>query len=182
MKLTSVLVLSLSVLLLSEAYGQSAYTLKEGDILSISVWGEEDLDRETRVLPDGSISFPLVGNIKASGMTASQVEKQMAREISNYIPDANVSVVVMNTEGNRIYVLGNVNNPGSFIMSSPLSAVQALSLAGGLSTFADENDILIIRQNGAEQTRLPIRYSDILSGKNLQSNHQLKAGDTILVP
>lgn len=166
----------------SSALTQSAYTLKEGDVLSISVWGEEALDREIKVLPDGSISFPLVGNISASGLTAPQIEERITEGIADFIPDASVSVVVTETLGNRIYVLGNVNNPGAFIMNSPLTVVQALSLAGGLSTFADENDILIVRETAEGRSQLPVLYNKILSGKDLSTNHLLVAGDTILVP
>jgi polysaccharide export outer membrane protein len=160
----------------------SAYQLNEGDTLHISVWGEERLRQETRILPDGSISFPLVGNIQVGGLTAPQVERAIAEGISDFIPEPDVSVLVLDTEGNRIYVLGKVANPGSFVMSSPLSVMQALSLAGGLTTFADENDILILRHSAAEQSQLEVHYNDILSGKNLSTNHELEAGDTILVP
>ena len=181
MKWTMTAGLLLSMLALP-GYSQSAYTLKEGDVLNISVWGESELDLEIKVLPDGSVSFPLVGTVPASGSSAADLEQAIAEGISKYIPDATVSVVVADTLGNRIYVLGNVSNPGSYIMSSPLSVVQALSLAGGLSTFADENDILILRNASEGQTRLSVRYNDIMSGKKLQTNHQLQAGDIILVP
>jgi polysaccharide export outer membrane protein len=164
------------------AVAESAYTLKEGDTLDISVWGEEDLSREILVLPDGSISFPLVGNLQAGGLTAPELREKITEGISDYIPDATVSVVVAATEGNRVYVLGNVARPGSFILRSPLNVMQALSLAGGLTTFADKNDILIIRDSDGTQTRLPVRYNDIVSGKSLQTNLRLIAGDTVLVP
>jgi polysaccharide export outer membrane protein len=172
----------LGFLITLPVWAGSAYELKEGDTLRISVWGEDKLNQETRVLPDGSISFPLVGNIQAAGLSAPQVEKSIAEGISDFIAEPDVSVVVLFTEGNRIYVLGKVNGPGSFVMSSPLSVMQALSLAGGLTTFADENEILILRQSPEGQSQLSVRYNDILSGKNLSTNHQLEAGDTILVP
>jgi polysaccharide export outer membrane protein len=174
--------LALSFLLLPQALAQDAYMLQEGDVLSVSVWGEEELNREVKVLPDGSISFPLVGNIPASGTTAPELEKAVAAGISNFVPDASVSVVVVETLGNRVFLLGNVNEPGSYIMTSPLSVMQALSLAGGLGDFADENDILILRESPQGQTRLRVRYKDILSGKDLETNHQLQAGDTVMVP
>lgn len=182
MKYHGRLVTILLCLLAPYTFAQSAYTLKEGDLLSVSVWGEEDLSRDILVLPDGSISFPLVGNLQAGGLTAPELRDRIAKGISNYIPEATVSVIVTATEGNRVYVLGNVAQPGSYILSSPLNVMQALSLAGGLTTFADKNDIVIIRDSESEQIRLPVRYNDIVSGKSLQSNHRLIAGDTVLVP
>jgi polysaccharide export outer membrane protein len=159
-----------------------AYTLKEGDILKISVWGEEKLQQVTRILPDGSISFPLVGNLKASGLSAPEVEAAISKGLAKFIPDVEVSVVVQATEGNRVFVLGKVKEPGAFVMTSPLTAMQALSIAGGLDTFADESDILILRQSSEGQSKLEVNYDEIISGENLSTNHQLQAGDTLLVP
>lgn len=166
----------------TSAHSAPAYLLKPGDSLHISVWGEEKLDRNALVLPDGSISFPLSGSVLVSGKSIADVENLLAERLKKFIPAPTVSIVVQATEGNRIYVLGNVKSPGTYIMSTPLSVVQALSIAGGLDTFADENDIRIIRDTVDGQEQLEVFYSEILSGKNLSSNHSLKAGDTILVP
>ncbi|WP_160152892.1 polysaccharide biosynthesis/export family protein [Microbulbifer sp. ALW1] len=159
-----------------------AYQLKPGDSLHVSVWGEEKLNRKTLVLPDGSISFPLTGSVLVSGLSVPEVESRLANKLEQYVPSPTVSIIVEATEGNRIYVLGHVKSPGTYIMSTPLSVVQALSLAGGLDTFADENDIRILRYSDKGQEQIEVFYSDILSGKNLSSNHALQAGDTILVP
>ncbi|WP_078085471.1 polysaccharide biosynthesis/export family protein [Microbulbifer mangrovi] len=158
------------------------YLLKPGDSLHISVWGEEKLDRNALVLPDGSVSFPLSGSLIVKGLSISEAEAVLADNLKQFIPSPTVSIVVEETAGNRIFVLGKVKSPGTYIMSSPLSVIQALSLAGGLDTFADENEIRILRDTGDGQEQLEVFYSDILSGKNLSSNHSLHAGDTILVP
>lgn len=164
------------------ALTDAAYQLKEGDILNISVWGEENLQQVTRILPDGSISFPLVGNLKASGLSAPEVEAAISKGLAKFIPDVDVSVVVQEVEGNRVFVLGKVKAPGSYVMTSPLTVMQALSIAGGLDTFADEGAILILRQSPDGQSKLAVDYDEIISGKDLSTNHQLQAGDTILVP
>lgn len=160
----------------------SGYRLKEGDAIRISVWGEDTLNQETRVLPDGNISFPLVGYIKISGLSAPEVEAAITRGLQEYIPEPDVSVVVTATDGNRVYVLGKVGQPGPIIMTTPLTVMEALSLSGGLGTFADENKIRILRRSSTGEEQLEVRYSDIMSGKDISTNHQLEAGDTILVP
>ena len=164
-----------------QAITQEGYTLKEGDLINISVWGEE-MNQTTLVLPDGSISFPLVGSISVINKTSQQVEAEITEALSDYIPGPEVSVVITNTEGNRVYVLGKVRSPGLIVMNGPMTVVQALSLSGGLDTFADENSIRVLRWSGSGQVPLEVRYNDILSAKNLSTNHLLKAGDTIIVP
>jgi len=158
------------------------YELKEGDLLRVSVWGEEMLDRETRVLPDGNISFPLVGSVAVAGMRVDAVQDLLAERVAEYIPEPDVSVEVRESSGNRVFVLGKVQRPGSFPLYTPLTVVQALALAGGLETFADENDIQIVRIEDGQQRFLSVKYNRILSGKDLSTNHPLMAGDTILVP
>jgi polysaccharide export outer membrane protein len=90
--------------------------------------------------------------------------------------------VVTSTAGNLIYILGKVKAPGTYPMVAPMSVIQALSLSGGLETFANESDILIVRNSGSVQSLLEVDYSDILSGKDISSNYQLEAGDTVMVP
>jgi len=161
---------------------ESAYQLNEGDTLKISVWGEETLNHEINVLPDGSISFPLVGSVNVNSMTAPQVAEEIKKRIKTFIPDPHVSVVISSTAGNRVYVLGKVNNPGAVAMHGPMSVIQVLSISGGLGKFADEDKIRVIRYKEGKQQQLKINYGAIMSGSDLSTNHQLMAGDTILVP
>lgn len=158
------------------------YDLQPGDQLEISVWGEDDLQRTVLIRPDGRFSFPLVGEINAFGRTAAQVEAEITEKISALIPEAVVTVAVAAIDGNRIYVIGQVNQPGTFVMNPRLSVLQALSLAGGLSAFAAIDDIKIIRRSGEGQRAIPFRYSDVSRGRNLDQNIQLEGGDVVLVP
>lgn len=161
---------------------EPVYTLKPGDLLGVSVWGEEELTGEIRVLPDGSISFPLVGRVEVTGKGVTEVEKQLERALDEYIPAPDVSLSILQPAGNRIYVVGSVEKPGVFAMPTPLTAMQALALAGGLTTFADKSEIKILREGPAGQTTLEVDYNAILAGKALETNYALQAGDTILVP
>lgn len=159
-----------------------AYRLRQGDTVSVLVWREEALEKELRVLPDGSITFPLAGRLKVAGLTAPEVEQRVAEKLKQFLTDPEVTVVVTGIDGNRIYLLGKVNSPGPVVLTAPMTALQALSLAGGLDKFADSNAIQVLRITDAGQQLLPVRYNDLLNGKSLKTNVQLEAGDTILVP
>jgi polysaccharide export outer membrane protein len=158
------------------------YRLRHGDSVLVSVWREEGLQKEIRVLPDGSITFPLAGRLAVAGLSSTEVERQLAVKLKEYIPDPVVSVIITGIEGSRVYVLGKVLKPGPVILSAPTTVLQALSQSGGLDKFADGDLIRIIRVTSNGQEVLPVRYNDLLKGKDLGTNVQLRAGDTILVP
>lgn len=179
-----VIMVALAIALAGLPHGalSQSYALKEGDLVRISVWGEDALDRETRILLDGSISFPLVGSVKVAGLSTEGVENLLSERIAKYVSQPDISVEVRESSGNRIFVLGKVNSPGAFPLDTPLTVVQALALAGGLDTFADEKDVRIVRREDDKQTFLQVEYHRILAGRNLTTNYELMAGDTILVP
>jgi polysaccharide export outer membrane protein len=158
------------------------YQIQPGDLLEISVWREEYLEREVIVQPDGRISFPLVGVLDAAGSTVDEVQVRVAERLSQYIPDPVVTVSIKEIRGNRIYVLGQVKNPGQFIMNPRIDVVQALALAGGTTPFAELNDIKILRRNENGQILIEFRYADIARGRGLQQNIVLQSGDVIIVP
>ena len=164
-----------------EAAG-GGYLIQPGDILAVVVWKEEDLKQEVLVRPDGGISFPLAGDIDAAGHTVQEVKATIVDRIKEFIPDPVVTVLVQKTEGNAIYVLGKVTRPGAFVMQRPLDVTQALAMAGGLATFADENSISILRRSGGSQSALPFRYGDVQKGKSLEQNIMLQPGDVVVVP
>ncbi|MEO8464121.1 MAG: polysaccharide biosynthesis/export family protein [Gammaproteobacteria bacterium] len=158
------------------------YKLQAGDQLEVSVWGEEDLKRTVILRPDGKFSFPLAGEVIGAGRSATDVQTEMTRKLVPYIPEAVVTVTVTAIDGNRIYVIGQVNKPGAYTMNPQLSVLQALSLAAGTTPFAKLNDIIVIRGKGTEQKVLRISYGDISQGKNLNQNIPLDSGDVVLVP
>ena len=162
--------------------GSSAYLLSPGDVVMVSVWQEDSLRQEATVLPDGSITFPLAGRINVAGLDVTAVEKQVAAKLEKYLPDPNVSVVVKSIAGNLVYVQGKVIKPGPVQMARPTAVLQALSMSGGLDKFADESEIKVVRGAGASQKILPVRYKDLVSGRDMSTNIQLQAGDTLVVP
>jgi len=160
----------------------TSYYLQAGDVLSVSVWKEEDLQQLMLVRPDGRVSFPLVGDIQASGKTVEDVRLIITRKLAKLIPDVQVSVALQELNGNLIYVVGKVNRPGVFPFSQNVDVLQALGMAGGATAFAALNDIKVLRRSSGQLKAIHFRYGDIEKGKNLQQNIILQSGDTVLVP
>lgn len=158
------------------------YLIEPGDVLEISVWREEDLTKPVVVRPDGGLSFPLVGNVQASGKSIEQLQAEVAEKLKKYIPDPSVTVAVQQLSGNKVYVIGKVNRPGEFPVTRNVDVVQALSMAGGMTPYAAANKIRILRRNGKSQAAIPFAYGDIEKGENLEQNIILKAGDVVVVP
>ena len=158
------------------------YTLQPGDQIDVSVWREEDLQRSILIRPDGKFSFPLVGEILAVNRTPAQVQAEITQKLLLYIPEAVVTVTVTGIEGNRVYVIGQVQRPGAIVMNPKINVLQALSLAGGGTAFASLNNIIVVRGGGADQQTLSFRYDDVARGRNLEQNVLLEAGDVIIVP
>ena len=158
------------------------YRLHQGDKVLISVWREDTLQREVVVLPDGSVTFPLIGRVEVADLSAPEVEQSVTIKLKKYLPDPMVSVVIVGIDGNRAYVTGKVIHPGSLIINGPITVLQAISIVGGLDRFADESGIKVIRAKPEGQEILQVNYKDIISGKNISTNIQLKAGDTLVVP
>jgi polysaccharide biosynthesis/export protein len=159
-----------------------AYLIQPGDVLQIVVWKEQDLQTEVVVRPDGGVSFPLSGDLKAAGSTAEALRDLLRERLSKYIPDPVVTVTVKTANGNRIYVSGKVNRPGEFPLARPMDVMQALALAGGATPYAKVNDIRVIRREGEQQTVLRFRYDDVAKGRRLEQNILLRSGDTVVVP
>ena len=160
----------------------AAYQINAGDTLEISVWKEPDLQREVLVRPDGGISFPLAGDLQAKGFTVTQVRTELEARLSRYIPDLVITVSLIDVSGNRIYVLGQVNEPGAFVMNPELNVMQALSLAGGTTPFAALKDIKILRRQGGRQVALPFDFTEVSKGRSLEQNIALNSGDVVVVP
>lgn len=181
-KFTLLLTMVLMTLMANVAQA-NGYTLHQGDTLQVSVWGEDKLQSPSLVLPDGSITYPLAGNVKVVGLTAPEVEAQIAEKLKPYLPDPHVSVVVTKIDGNKVYVMGKVSKPGEILLAGPMTVLQALSVAGGFEKFADKEGIKILRETDAGRKVIPVpNYEQLIKGQNLDGNYKLISGDTILVP
>lgn len=163
---------------------QSSYQVNPGDALQIFVWNEEGLTREVLVRPDGFISVPLVGQVKAGGLTPEAIETRLVEGYSKYLKDApTVTVSLLQIGGYKVYVVGKVNRPGEYPINRPTDVMQALAMAGGLNTFAKENDINILRRKAdGSQEAIKFAYGKVKDGDQLQTNIILKSGDVVVVP
>ncbi len=162
--------------------GAQVYRVQPGDLLEVSVWREPDLQREVLVQPDGNFSFPLAGDFVAQGKSVTELRRELRRRLAGYVPDLVVTVTVKKASGNRMYVLGQVEQPGEFVMDRPVDVMQALSMAGGTTAYASLNAIKVLRRQDDEQISIPFSYKDVLNGRALEQNIILRSGDIVVVP
>lgn len=160
----------------------SSYRVQAGDLLEISVWKEEGLQKDVLVRPNGGISFPLIGDLAAQGKSVEQIRSEIAARLTSYVPNPAVTVAVKQVIGNKVYVIGRVNNPGDFIVVQKIDVMQALSMAGGTTSFAKLNDIKILRRVGNRQTVIGFKYPEVVKGRNVEQNIILQSGDIVVVP
>jgi len=140
------------------------------------------LQLELLVRPDGAVSFPLAGEISTRNRSVTELQDELTKRLARYINEPVVTVSVKEVLGNKIYVIGQVNNPGEFVVNPQVDVLQALSMAGGTTAFADLNNIRILRRNRGVQTALSFDYKDVIRGRDLAQNVMLKSGDVVVVP
>ena len=162
--------------------GEKLYHIGPGDILEISVWKDPELSKQLVVPPDRIISFPLIGPIDVTHLTVSGLKKVVTQKLSEFIPDATVTIMLIEINSLKAYVIGKVNNPGEFPINIETNVMQILSMAGGLNPFASKGNIKILRQRDNTIVKIPFDYGEVEKGKNLEQNIILKAGDTVVVP
>lgn len=165
----------------SERPGNS-YKILPGDVLQVSVWKEPDLQLDLLVRPDGAISFPLAGEISTRGRSVSDIQAELTRRLARYITEPVVTVSIREVLGNKIYVIGQVNDPGTFIVNPQVDVLQALAMAGGTTPFAELDNIKILRRSEGRQSALSFNYKDVVRGRNLTQNVMLESGDVVVVP
>jgi polysaccharide export outer membrane protein len=159
------------------------FVLGAGDVLAVNVWKEPEISRSVPVRSDGKISLPLVGEVQASGQTPRQLEVEIGKKLQNYISEPDVTVIVTEMKSQKFNILGQVAKPGSYLLSSPLTVLDAIALAGGFRDFAKQKSIYVLRENpDGTQARIPFNYKDVIKGKNPDQNVKLEPRDTVVVP
>ena len=157
------------------------YAIGVGDVLEISAWKDPALTRQVVVLPDGTISFPLVGQFSAVGKTVAQLKSEIEMKLIRYIPEPELSVIVQQVNSLMVYVIGKVNRPGHIPLNRNIDVLQALSMAGGLNIFANKEDIRIFRKTGDKTMVIPFNYKAVVEDNLLEGNILLQRGDVIVV-
>ena len=170
-----------------EVVQSTDFLLGPEDVLEITVWRNQDLSRQTVVRPDGMVSMPLIGDVQASGMTATQLAAKIADRLKEFKESPAVSVSVKEVNSYNVFILGEVQKPGKYQLKSHTSVLQAIALAGGFTLYASKNKMQVVTSeaNGdgrPHEIRIPVRYDELLSGKGERGNFVLKSGDIVVVP
>jgi len=159
------------------------YIIGADDVLSINVWKEPEVSKTVPVRSDGKISLPLAGEVQASGETPLQLEKVLAAKLQSFISEPEVTVIVTEIKSQKFNVLGLISKPGTYPLTSSLTVLDAIALAGGFRDFAKQKSIYILRKSpDGGESRLPFNYKEVIKGKNMEQNIRVQPGDTIVVP
>jgi len=184
-----VLLLSVSFSLSQEKQGATDkpienpnYVIGPEDVLYIQVWREEALTSTVPVRSDGLISLPLINEVQASGLTPLQLRESLTEKFKNFVENPTVTVMVMEANSFKVFVTGQVRNPGLYRLRAETTLLQIISLAGDFTKEANPKKIVIIRREHGKDKRLDVNYSEIIDGVNPGSNFVLRPGDTVFVP
>ena len=159
------------------------YIIGPGDMLAVNVWKEPEISRTLPVRPDGNISLPLAGDLVANGRTPAQLQNDIRQQLLTYFSDPEVTVVVQEAKSHKFNIVGEIEKPGSYVMSNPMTVLDAIAVAGGLRDFAKATKIYVLRVNAdGSRTKLPFNYKQVIKGNALQDNVELEPSDTIVVP
>jgi len=166
----------------SQTRPEPLYVIQPNDVLEIFVWKEPELTRKVLVRPDGRVSFPLVQDMQASGISPGELKTQVEKKLSEFLTAPEVTIIVEAIQSYRIYVLGKVQKPGAITIEKPVTVLQALALAGGFQEFARDEEMSIIRSAGAENFTFDFNYKEVIRGKKSEQNILLRSGDVVVVP
>lgn len=156
----------------------NSYKIGPADILNIRVWNEPEFSGPVAVHQDGKITLPLVGDLEAGGHTPAQVEQTITKALGKYVVHPLVTVTVQQVESKKYYMDGRIARPGEYALVVPTTILEAISKAGGIQEFGNQKKIYILRGD----QRIPFNYKDVLRGKHMEQNIELKPGDHVVVP
>ena len=151
-------------------------------MLTIVVWREKDLSNDVTVRPDGRITLPLINDVVAQGLTPDQLRDQLKAQFDKYVEDSSVSVVVKQINSRKVFITGMVGKPGAYPLTSTMTVLQLISMAGGLNEFARAKEIVVMRTENGAPKAIKFNYEDVRKGRKLQQNIELRPADTVLVP
>lgn len=161
---------------------EGLYQMGPEDLIQVLVWKNEALSKTVSVRPDGWISLPLVGDVKAAGLTPMQLKGLIVEKLKEFVADPNVTVIVEDIRSFKVFIVGEVAKPGAYVLKSDTSVMQALAMAGGFTQFASRAKITILRREDGKEVGIRFNYNEVASGSDVSKNLQLRPGDTIIVP
>jgi polysaccharide export outer membrane protein len=157
------------------------YVIGASDVLAVTVFKEPALSGNLLVRPDGMISIPLLGDVKASGKTPAQLAEEVTAKLKKFIQDPNVTVVLNQINSKKIYLIGEIGRTGPLEMTPGMTLLEAIASAGGITEFANSKKMYILRTEDGKQQKIPVQYKQALKG-DASFNITLKSGDTLVVP
>jgi len=159
------------------------YVIGSEDVLAVNIWKEPEISRTVPVRPDGKITIPLVGDIQASGLTPKKLQDNIALGLRSYVASPEVTVIVQEVKSLKFNIVGQIAHPGSYPLSQPMTVLDAIAVGGGLKDFAKGSHIYVLRTNNDKtQQKLSFDYKQVIKGKKLAENVELRPGDTIVIP
>lgn len=164
------------------ATNDPTYIIGESDVLNINVWKEPDVSRTIPVRPDGKISLPLLNDVQAAGLTPMQLQQQITEKLRKFLTEPQVTVIVTQINSQHVYIMGEVNRPGTFPLVPKMTVLQLITTAGGFTQFANTGKIRIVRNENGKQKTYTFNYKELMQGRNPDQNIELKSGDSIVVP
>lgn len=165
------------------AAASKEYRIGINDVLTINVWHEPDLSRNVTVRPDGNISIPLIGDVRAEGKTPVGLEAELSSDLARYIKDPELTVIVAEIRSRRVNIIGQVTHPGTFALTQQMGVLDIIAEAGGLREFAKKKKIYVLRETSAGvRERLKYDYDAVVSARHGARDIILQANDTVVVP
>ena len=158
------------------------YVIGPDDVLDVRFWKDQDMSGEFVVRPDGRISLPLLNDVAAAGLTPEQLRVRLIEEARRYVETPNATVIVKTINSRKVFITGQVEKPGPYPLTSRVTVVQLIAMAGGLREYADAGKIIIMRSENGRVTPLRFDYTKLAEGRNVSQNVELRPGDTVIVP
>lgn len=165
-----------------EAEANSGYKIGPQDVVRVDVWKEPDISRTIPVRPDGKISLPLLNDVQAAGLTATQLSTAIHDELTKYLTNPQVTVTVTEINSRRVYVTGEVTRPGALALLPNMTVLQALTSAGGFTQFAKIKGVYVLRVEERKEVRHPFNYKEVVKGRKPEDDILLQPGDVVVVP
>jgi len=162
---------------------EAGFTIGPEDVLGILFWRDQEMSGDVTVRPDGMITLPLIRDVKAVGLTPTQLADRIQESVREYVTDASVTVVVRQMNSRKVFITGEVTRPGAYSLgSSSMTVMQLIAVAGGLTEFAQAKSISVMRVEAGKTRTFAFDYRDVAKGKKPEQNMVLKPGDTVVVP
>jgi polysaccharide export outer membrane protein len=167
--------------ILSQFQHDKPFVIGSGDALNVAVWRHDEISTDAVVTPDGKIFLPLIGEVNAAGFTVDELKQELNKKFADYIAEPHVTITVKEINSLKIYIIGEVSRSGEYKLDKSTDILQAISMAGGFTIYANKNKIDVIRKEGDKKIKIKFNYNEVVKGKNLEQNIILKPGDVIVV-